>query len=157
MLTWRLAGSWLTRRPLSSQTHFSFLPQAPASLRARPAAMPAHPPAAGVPQSEMDLLREQTAAARLAGGGGAAAAEAPAGPATAAATSGSGGAEEIAMGEVEALPGPSEGVSAESTEDLSEEGGGGGLLQVRGRLGRGLGHALLLGSWSEGVRGWSWS
>lgn len=99
------------------------------------------PATAGVPRSELEMLQQQTAAARLAAGGEGAG---PAAAAPAAATAG--GAEGVAagrgskeegvsVGEVDALMSPSEPVSAESMEDLQLQGG---VLQVGGgRRGRG--------------------
>ena len=75
-------------------------------------------PAAGVPESELDMIQQQAAAAAQLPGTGAAAD-----------TAGAGAKEE----EAAALMEPSEPVSAESIEDFQEAGGGGhrGLLQVR--------------------------
>lgn len=89
------------------------------------------PPAAGVPRSEIEMLQQQTAVARLAGEGAAAAPAAPAAQAGEGGSEGSvssGQREGISPGEVDALMGPSEPVSTESTEDLAPHGG---VLQAR--------------------------
>lgn len=104
-----------------------------------------HPPLpiAGVPRSELEMLQQQTAAARLAAGTqGRAADDDPAGGASGsgtaglaggpgagpmAGTAGGGSQEGISEGEVDVMASPSEPVSAESTEDLQPAGG---VLQV---------------------------